>query len=141
MKYSAHLWLFTKCSATADLLFAFINLLELFSISAKFKSLLMHAGIWSLTFFFLLSNCKTDIAIVAIAFVLVGDYAFIKFKYMVFAFRCQHRTFEYSIHLNRFQIFNLERFRIIKRCYNVFDFVKMKALCILNRKPTVCRKK
>ena len=37
--------------------------------------------------------------------------------------------------------FNLERFKIIKSCYNVFDLVKMEAICILNRKPTLCRQK
>ena len=34
--------------------------------------------------------------------------------------------------------FILERFKIIKSCYNVIDFVKMEAICILNRKLTLC---
>ena len=33
--------------------------------------------------------------------------------------------------------FNLERFKIIKSSYNVFGLVKMEAICILNRKPTL----
>ena len=37
--------------------------------------------------------------------------------------------------------FKLERFKIIKTCYNVFDLIKMEAICILNRKPTLCRQK
>ena len=37
--------------------------------------------------------------------------------------------------------FNLERFKIIKSFYNVFDLLKMEAICILNRKPTLCRQK
>ena len=39
------------------------------------------------------------------------------------------------------QNFNLERFKIIKTCYNVYDLIKMEAICILNRKPTLCRQK
>ena len=35
--------------------------------------------------------------------------------------------------------FNLEIFKIIKSCCNVFDLVKMEAICILNRKPILCR--
>ena len=37
--------------------------------------------------------------------------------------------------------FNLERFKIIKSCYNVFDLVRMEAICILNRKHALCRQK
>ena len=37
--------------------------------------------------------------------------------------------------------FDLKRFKIIKSYCKVFDFVKMEAICILNRKPTLCRQK
>ena len=37
--------------------------------------------------------------------------------------------------------FSVERFKIIKNCGNVFDLIKMEAICILNRKPTLCRQK
>ena len=35
--------------------------------------------------------------------------------------------------------FNLERFKIIKSCNSVYDLIKIEAICILNRKPKVCR--
>ena len=35
--------------------------------------------------------------------------------------------------------FNLEKLQIIKSCCNVFDLVKMEAICILYRKPNLCR--
>ena len=37
--------------------------------------------------------------------------------------------------------FKLERFKIIKCCYNVFDLLKLEAICILKRKITLCRQK
>lgn len=37
--------------------------------------------------------------------------------------------------------FSLERFKTIKDCYNVFDLVKIEAICIFNRKPTTLRRK
>ena len=37
--------------------------------------------------------------------------------------------------------FKLEKFMIIKSCYNVFDLVKMEVICILNRKSALCRQK
>ena len=37
--------------------------------------------------------------------------------------------------------FNFERFKIIKTCNSVYDLIKMEAICILNRKPTLCRQK
>ena len=39
------------------------------------------------------------------------------------------------------EIFNLDRFRVIKSCVNNFDLIKMEAICILNGKPTLCRQK
>ena len=36
--------------------------------------------------------------------------------------------------------FNLERFKKIKSCCNVFDLVKMETTCIQNRKPTLLDK-
>ena len=37
--------------------------------------------------------------------------------------------------------FNLDRFKIIKGYSNIFDLIKMEAIRILNRKPTLFRRK
>ena len=33
----------------------------------------------------------------------------------------------------------MNRFRIIKNCNNVFDLIKLEAICILLRKPVLCK--
>ena len=35
--------------------------------------------------------------------------------------------------------YNLNRFRIIKNCNNIFDLIKLEAICILLRKPILCK--
>ena len=35
----------------------------------------------------------------------------------------------------------MNRFRIIKNCNNVFDLIKLEAICILLRKPVLCKQK
>ena len=37
--------------------------------------------------------------------------------------------------------YNLNRFRIIKNCNNIFDLIKLEAICILLRKPILCKQK
>ena len=37
--------------------------------------------------------------------------------------------------------FGLERFKIIKNCYNISDLIKLEAICILLRKPKLCKHK
>ena len=37
--------------------------------------------------------------------------------------------------------YNLNKFKIIKTCSNVFDLIKLKAICILLRKPVLCKQK
>ena len=37
--------------------------------------------------------------------------------------------------------YNLSRFNIIKTCSNVFDLIKLEAICILLRKPILRKKK
>ena len=37
--------------------------------------------------------------------------------------------------------YNLNRFKIIKTCSNVFDLTKLEAICILLRKPFLCQQK
>ena len=37
--------------------------------------------------------------------------------------------------------YNIDRFKIIKICSNVFDLIKLEAICILLRKPVLCKQK
>ena len=37
--------------------------------------------------------------------------------------------------------YNVNRFKIIKNCSNVFDLIKLEAICILLRKPVLCKQK
>ena len=37
--------------------------------------------------------------------------------------------------------YSLERFKIIKNCYNISDLIKLEAICILLRKPKLCKHK
>ena len=37
--------------------------------------------------------------------------------------------------------YNIDRFEIIKNCNNVFDLIKLLAICILLRKPYLCKHK
>ena len=37
--------------------------------------------------------------------------------------------------------YNLKRFKIIKNCFNISDLVKLEAICILSRKPKLCKHK
>ena len=37
--------------------------------------------------------------------------------------------------------YNLNRFKIVKTCSNVFDLIKLEAICILLRKPVLCKQK
>ena len=44
-------------------------------------------------------------------------------------------------HPNCANNYNRDRFKIIKSCYNVFDLIKLEAICILLRKPNLCKHK
>ena len=37
--------------------------------------------------------------------------------------------------------YNLNRFKIIKNCFCISDLIKLKAICILIRKPKLCKQK
>ena len=37
--------------------------------------------------------------------------------------------------------YNINRFKMIKNCINVFKLIKIEAICILLRKPLLCRQK
>ena len=37
--------------------------------------------------------------------------------------------------------YDMNRFKIIKNCINVFDLIKLEAICILLRKPVLCKQK
>ena len=37
--------------------------------------------------------------------------------------------------------YDMNRFKIIKNCKNVFDLIKLEAVCILLRKPVLCKQK
>ena len=37
--------------------------------------------------------------------------------------------------------YNINRFKIIKTCSNVFDLIKLEAICILLRKPVLSKQK
>ena len=37
--------------------------------------------------------------------------------------------------------FNMDRFKIIKSCGNMFGLIKLEAICILVQKPKLCRQK
>ena len=37
--------------------------------------------------------------------------------------------------------YNMDRFKIIKTCNNVFYLIKLEAICILLRKPVLCKQK
>ena len=37
--------------------------------------------------------------------------------------------------------YNIKRFKIIKTCSNIFDLIKLEAICILLRKPVLCKQK
>ena len=37
--------------------------------------------------------------------------------------------------------YNLKIFKSIKDCFNIFDFIKFEAICILIRKPKLCKHK
>ena len=41
--------------------------------------------------------------------------------------------------LDRTSKYNLKRFKIIKRCFNIFDLIKLEVICILVRKPKLCK--
>ena len=44
-------------------------------------------------------------------------------------------------HPNCANNYNRNRFKIIKSCNNVFELMKLEAICILLRKPTLCKHK
>ena len=49
------------------------------------------------------------------------------------------KTTKYAIcYTNSYKI---NRFKIIKTCSNVFDLIKLEAVCILLRKPVSCKQK
>ena len=37
--------------------------------------------------------------------------------------------------------YNLKRFKIFKNCFSISDLIKLKAICILIRKPKLCKHK
>ena len=37
--------------------------------------------------------------------------------------------------------YNIKRFKIIKICSNIFDLIKLEAICILLKKPVLCKQK
>ena len=37
--------------------------------------------------------------------------------------------------------YNLDRFKIIKNCFCISDLIKLEAICILIRKPKLCKQK
>ena len=37
--------------------------------------------------------------------------------------------------------YNMNRCKIIKNCFSISDFIKLKAVCILIRKPKLCKQK
>ena len=37
--------------------------------------------------------------------------------------------------------YNIDRFKIIKTCTNIFVLIKLEAICILLRKPVLCKQK
>ena len=37
--------------------------------------------------------------------------------------------------------YNLNKFKFVKICSNVFDLIKLEAICILLRKPVLCKQK
>ena len=43
------------------------------------------------------------------------------------------------IHPTRANNYNVDRFKINKSCNNIFDSIKLKAICILSRKPNLCK--
>ena len=42
---------------------------------------------------------------------------------------------------NKSNTWNINRFKIIETCSNVFDLIKLEAICILLRKPVLCKHK
>ena len=37
--------------------------------------------------------------------------------------------------------YNLKRFKIVKNCFHISDLIKLEAICILLRKPKLCKHK
>ena len=37
--------------------------------------------------------------------------------------------------------YNLKRFKTIKNCFSISDLIKLEAICILMRKPKLCKHK
>ena len=37
--------------------------------------------------------------------------------------------------------YNMNKFKIIKNCFSIYDLIKIEAICILIRKPKLCKQK